>query len=75
MKVLLVNGSPHREGCTYTALCEVGDALNTCGVDTDVIWIGNRPLSGCIACHKVRRAEPMRVPRRCQRLSGDRRGL
>lgn len=43
MKVLLVNGSPHREGCTYTALCEVGDALNTCGVDTDVIWIGNRP--------------------------------
>ena len=52
MKVLLVNGSPHREGCTYTALCEVGDALNTCGVDTDVIWIGNRPLSGCIACHK-----------------------
>ena len=52
MKVLLVNGSPHREGCTYTALCEAGDALNTCGVDTDVIWIGNRPLSGCIACHK-----------------------
>ena len=52
MKVLLVNGSPHEEGCTYTALCEVGNALNACGVDTDVIWIGNRPLSGCIACHK-----------------------
>ncbi len=33
MKVLLVNGSPHKEGCTYTALCEVGDALNGCGVD------------------------------------------
>lgn len=52
MKVLLVNGSPHREGCTYTALCEAGDALNACGVDTDVFWIGNRPLSGCIACHQ-----------------------
>ena len=52
MKVLLVNGSPHREGCTYTALCEAGDALNACGVETDVFWIGNRPLSGCIACHK-----------------------
>nr|WP_297171758.1 flavodoxin family protein [uncultured Agathobaculum sp.] len=50
MKVLLVNGSPHKKGCTYTALCEVGDALNTEGVDADVIWIGNKPLSGCIAC-------------------------
>lgn len=27
MKVLLVNGSPHKEGCTYTALCEVADTL------------------------------------------------
>ena len=43
MKVLLVNGSPHKEGCTYTALCEVGDALNGCGVDADLFWIGNRP--------------------------------
>ena len=52
MKVLLVNGSPHKESCTYTALCEVGDALNGCGVDADLFWIGNRPLSGCIACHR-----------------------
>ena len=52
MKVLLVNGSPHKEGCTYTALCEVGRTLNSCGIDTDVVWIGNKPLSGCIACHK-----------------------
>ncbi len=28
MKVLLVNGSPHKNGCTYTALCEVAKALN-----------------------------------------------
>ena len=48
MKVLLVNGSPHK----YTALCEVGDALNGCGVDADLFWIGNRPLSGCIAWHR-----------------------
>lgn len=51
MKVLLVNGSPHREGCTYTALCEVSDTLNQNGIDTDVFWIGNRPICGCIACH------------------------
>lgn len=42
MKVLLVNGSPHQKGCTYTALCEVSDALNNNGVDTDVFWIGKR---------------------------------
>ena len=39
MKVLLINGSPHREGCTYTALCEVSRALNDNGVDTDIFWI------------------------------------
>lgn len=50
MKVLLVNGSPHKNGCTYTALCEVSEALNEQGVDTDIFWIGNKPLSGCIAC-------------------------
>lgn len=52
MKVLLVNGSPHQEGCTYTALCTVSEALNHDGIDTDVFWIGNKPISGCIACHK-----------------------
>ena len=52
MKVLLVNGSPHKEGCTYTALCKVSDALNQNGIDTDMFWIGNKPLSGCIGCHK-----------------------
>lgn len=52
IKVLLVNGSPHQSGCTYTALCQVGDTLNLEGIGTDVIWIGNKPLSGCIACHR-----------------------
>lgn len=50
MKVLLVNGSPHKEGCTHTALCEVSDTLNAEKIDTDLFWIGNKPLSGCIAC-------------------------
>ena len=52
MKVLLVNGSPHKEGCTYTALCEVSGALNENGIGTDIFWIGNKPLAGCIACKK-----------------------
>ena len=52
MKVLLVNGSPHKEGSTYTALCAVSGALNQNGIDTDVFWIGTRPLAGCTACYK-----------------------
>lgn len=52
MKVLLVNGSPHKEGCTYTALCVVSGTLNQNGIDTHLFWIGNKPISGCIACHR-----------------------
>ena len=50
MKVVLVNGSPHKEGCTHTALCEIEAALNTAHIETSRFWIGNKPLSGCIAC-------------------------
>ncbi len=52
MKVLLVNGSPHKEGCTYTALAEAAKTLNKEGIETEIFWIGNKPLSGCIACKK-----------------------
>lgn len=54
MKVLLVNGSSHKEGCTYTALCEVADTLNHENIETEIFWIGNRPIGGCIACLKCR---------------------
>jgi len=50
MKVLLVNGSPHKEGCTCTALTTVADALKAESIGADIFWIGNKPLSGCIAC-------------------------
>jgi len=50
MKVVLVNGSPHEKGCTYTALCEAADTLNKEGIATQIFWIGNEPLAGCIAC-------------------------
>ena len=52
MKVLLVNGSPHEKGCTYTALTEVCKTLNKEGIDTEIFWIGIKPISGCIACKK-----------------------
>lgn len=51
MKVLLINGSPHKEGCTYTALKEVSDTLNKHNIETEIIWLGIEPISGCIACN------------------------
>ncbi|MGN1388931.1 MAG: flavodoxin family protein [Bulleidia sp.] len=50
MKVLLVNGSPHPKGCTYTALSEAGAALEKEGIQADHYWIGSRPVAGCIGC-------------------------
>ena len=49
MKVLLVNGSPHKEGCTYTALQEVARTLETLGIETEFFWIGTKPIGGCMA--------------------------
>ena len=58
MKVLLVNGSHHEKGCTYTALAEVAKALNANGVETEIYWIGQNQTSGCKgcwACKKLRK--------------------
>lgn len=50
MKVILVNGSPKEKGCTYTALEEVAGALEKNGIETEIFWVGNKPLSGCLGC-------------------------
>ena len=50
MKVLLVNGSHHEKGCTYTALAEVAKALNANGVETEIYWLGQNQVSGCKGC-------------------------
>lgn len=50
MKVILVNGSPHKKGCTYTALSEAAKILEKAGIDTEIFWIGIKPLAGCTAC-------------------------
>ena len=54
MKVLLVNGSPHAKGCTYTALTEVAKALEADGIQTEIFQIGAKPVRDCIACMKCR---------------------
>ena len=50
MKVLLVNGSGHVEGCTYTALEEVAAALENNGIETEIVQLGTQPITGCIGC-------------------------
>jgi multimeric flavodoxin WrbA len=52
VKVLLVNGSPHAQGCTCTALEEVANTLNIEGIETEIFQVGIKPLSGCIDCQK-----------------------
>lgn len=49
-KVLLINGSPHKDGNTYLALNEVAKTLNEQGIETEIAWIGVKPVRGCIAC-------------------------
>ena len=50
MKVLLINGSPHAEGCTYTALSLVAGELNAAGIETEILNVGTQPVGGCIGC-------------------------
>lgn len=52
LKVLLINGSPHRNGNTFIALSEVAKALEAERIKTEIFPIGNRPIQGCIACYK-----------------------
>ena len=51
MKVLLFNGSPHREGCTYTALKEIEKTLKEEGIESEIYQIGIKPIGACRACY------------------------
>ena len=52
MKALLINGSPHANGCTFTALSIVAEELQKNGIETELVHIGNKDIQGCIACGK-----------------------
>ena len=52
MKVLMINGSPRSKGNTALALAEIAKQLNKNGIDSEIVWIGNQPVRGCIACGK-----------------------
>lgn len=51
MKVILVNGGPHKDGCTNLALEEIAKTLEKEDIQTEIIWLGNKPIGGCIGCN------------------------
>lgn len=55
MKVLLINGSPRQKGNTSVALAEIAKTLEKDGIDSEIVWIGNKPIRGCIACGQCKR--------------------
>lgn len=52
MKVLLINGSPHEDGCTYTGLRHVAEILEAKGIETEIFHIGRTPVGGCVGCRR-----------------------
>jgi len=60
MKILLVNGSPHEQGCTYTALCEIASVLQDEGIKTEFVHLGTSPIHGCIGCATCIRSKTRR---------------
>lgn len=54
VKVLLINGSPNDDGCTYTALREIERVLEEEAIETEWHWIGRKPVAGCIACGRCK---------------------
>lgn len=51
-KVLLINGSPNQHGCTDVALREAAGALQKNGVETEILWLGKKPMQDCLACYR-----------------------
>ena len=51
MKVILVNGEPHKDGCTNVALEEIAKILESEKIETEIMWLENNPIGGCIGCN------------------------
>ena len=54
MKVLMINGSPRPQGNTSIALAEIARTLEQEGIESEIVWIGNKPVRGCIACNRCK---------------------
>ena len=52
MKVLMINGSPHKNGNTYTALHEMEKVFQQEDIEVEILHIGSKAIRGCIGCRK-----------------------
>lgn len=52
MKILMINGSPNQNGCTYTALSEMAAVFEKNAIETEILWLGKKATPDCIACCK-----------------------
>jgi len=52
MKVLMINGSPNRNGNTATALKEMEKIFLEEGVEVELVHVGSKAIRGCIGCRK-----------------------
>ena len=50
MHVLLLNGSPNADGCTFTALSEIAATLKAENITSEIFQLGKKPVRGCVAC-------------------------
>ena len=71
MKVLLINGSPRHKGNTFVALNEIAQQLEKQGVESEIMWIGNKAVRGCIACNQCRTNAAANSPQEHRCVFGD----
>ncbi len=50
MNILMINGSPHEKGCTYTALSEIEKTLTEQGIESEILYVGDAAVRGCMGC-------------------------
>ena len=70
MKLLLINGSPHKNGTTYAALSEVARVLKEEGVDSEIIHVGHLPIRGCLACYSCSKEGKCIIDDEVNRVAG-----
>lgn len=66
MKVLMINGSPNEHGCTYTALREAADTLEKHGIESEIVYLGKKPIAGCNACMQCQKTGRCVIPDQVQ---------
>ena len=57
MKVLMLNGSPNKQGCTFTALTEVAKELEKQEIESEIMDLGKVAIRDCIGCKACRKLD------------------